>query len=189
MNGHYYLGVHSTSNINDGYMGSGNLIRKAVKKYGLENFSKEILFVFDNRKDAFAKEMELVDSSTLCDARCYNLSLGGGWPIRKPAYFIKEDQELIKWKLPKEEDELFDNNIEYKIGFITPITIDLEKLDPVTKSFCKMINDNTFLNPMNEAINKKKTHKVAEDCLLKLKGHPLFAGNIRVVKQYRNNSE
>lgn len=40
VNGKMYVGVHSTENLEDGYLGSGNLIKKAVKKYGRENFDR-----------------------------------------------------------------------------------------------------------------------------------------------------
>jgi hypothetical protein len=38
INGKYYYGVHSTNNIEDGYMGSGVVITKAYEKYGIGNF-------------------------------------------------------------------------------------------------------------------------------------------------------
>jgi group I intron endonuclease len=43
INGKQYVGFHTTNNLNDGYVGSGKLIMYAVKKYGKENFSREIL--------------------------------------------------------------------------------------------------------------------------------------------------
>ena len=43
INGKYYYGIHSTENIFDGYMGSGKTIVNAIKKYGVENFTKEII--------------------------------------------------------------------------------------------------------------------------------------------------
>jgi hypothetical protein len=40
INNHFYYGIHSTDNINDGYMGSGRRLNRALKKYGIANFNK-----------------------------------------------------------------------------------------------------------------------------------------------------
>ena len=73
INGKFYIGKHQTKNLNDGYMGSGKLIRNAIQKYGKENFSKEILHVFDSEEEMNAKEKELVVVSEMS----YNLCDGG----------------------------------------------------------------------------------------------------------------
>lgn len=69
--GKYYIGKHQTDNIDDGYFGSGKLIKRAVTKHGKDQFIKEILFVFDNEADMNSKEAELVvvseDTYNLCD--------------------------------------------------------------------------------------------------------------------------
>ena len=73
INGKYYIGKHQTKNLNDGYMGSGKLIISALSKYGIENFTKEILFIFDNPQNMNDKEKELV----VINENSYNLCPGG----------------------------------------------------------------------------------------------------------------
>jgi len=38
-----YVGKHSTSNLDDGYMGGGIYLNNAINKYGRKNFKREIL--------------------------------------------------------------------------------------------------------------------------------------------------
>lgn len=73
LNGKYYIGKHKTHNLNDDYMGSGVYLRRAIIKYGVENFSKEILHIFDNEIEMNEKEKELVT----INESTYNLKFGG----------------------------------------------------------------------------------------------------------------
>jgi hypothetical protein len=78
INGKYYIGKHVTIDLNDGYMGSGKLITKALKKYGKENFVKEILSFHENENDLNLAEERAIDTT---DKHSYNLQPGGkgGW--------------------------------------------------------------------------------------------------------------
>jgi hypothetical protein len=86
VNNKYYIGVHRTNNINDGYLGCGHYrgrklreqldtrLYRAFRKYGDNMFTTEVLYKFDNETDAFKKEKELID---ITDKSCYNDKPGG----------------------------------------------------------------------------------------------------------------
>jgi len=73
LNNKFYIGMHKTIDLQDGYMGSGKLIRAAIQKYGIKNFTKEILYIFDNEEDMKNKEKEIV----VLSEQSYNLCEGG----------------------------------------------------------------------------------------------------------------
>jgi len=77
LNNKIYIGLHETEDINDSYLGSGILLKKAIKKYGASNFKKEILFVYDNKTDMINKEKELVSEAFIARRDTYNMSKGG----------------------------------------------------------------------------------------------------------------
>ena len=77
VNGKIYIGKHETDNLDDGYLGSGNLLRRAIKKYGEENFKREILFECSTIEEMNAKEAELVNEEFLKRDDVYNIKLGG----------------------------------------------------------------------------------------------------------------
>lgn len=81
LDGKIYIGKHQTKDLNDGYFGSGKRLKYAQRKYGIENFEKEILFQFDNEADMNAKEAELVTEEFCLREDTYNLCPGGkgGW--------------------------------------------------------------------------------------------------------------
>lgn len=48
VNGKQYIGQHTTTKLDDGYLGSGKLMKLALKKYGEQNFKREILCFCDS---------------------------------------------------------------------------------------------------------------------------------------------
>ena len=77
VNNKIYIGLHSTDNIEDGYIGSGDILKKAIKKYGKDKFHREVLYVFHNRKESRIKEAEIVDEDFCKRLDTYNIALGG----------------------------------------------------------------------------------------------------------------
>jgi hypothetical protein len=78
VNGKTYIGQHTTENIDDGYIGSGKNILRAIKKYGKENFKKEILLYAKNEVALNFFERALVTPEFCALKTNYNLREGGG---------------------------------------------------------------------------------------------------------------
>ena len=82
-NGMIYIGQHRTTNIDDGYMGSGSVLERIYAEYRLKGlcikdyFKRDILFIFDNFNDMNKKEAEIVSKEFIARPDTYNIYLGG----------------------------------------------------------------------------------------------------------------
>jgi hypothetical protein len=123
LNGTYYVGMHSTDNLNDGYLGSGLRLRRSIRRNGKENFKLEILEFFSNRTDLSNREAKLVNEDLLKDPLCMNLKQGGfgGFvdDVHRDRFIEASKQNLIKGStkvkqlhLDKEWVKLFSNNVK-----------------------------------------------------------------------------
>lgn len=77
INGKYYIGRHATKNVNDSYMGSGIGIINAIKKYGKENFTKEVIAEAESAEALWNLEKEIVNEDVVKDPMSYNNAYGG----------------------------------------------------------------------------------------------------------------
>ena len=77
IDGKYYIGVHSSKSMDDSYLGSGHILKRAIKKHGTEAFTREIIFCAFSKEDAFAVEQELVTLEFTLDPNTYNICIGG----------------------------------------------------------------------------------------------------------------
>lgn len=77
INGKFYYGIHSTNNLKDNYLGSGVYLNRAIKKYGKENFKREILYYFDNREELVQSEIDIITEDVLKDKQNMNCQYGG----------------------------------------------------------------------------------------------------------------
>lgn len=100
--GEFYVGQHATTELNDGYLGSGVSLLESVKRYGKENFNKEILYIFDTEEEMNEKEIELVNESFLSHPLTLNKQPGGcGLKSARKTVVVFDGG---KWKRIKIED-------------------------------------------------------------------------------------
>ena len=128
-NGNFYIGMHSTNDLNDGYVGSGTRLKNLIYKHGKEIFNLEILEFLPNRKKLKERESEIVNSELLLEEKCLNLKPGGygGFNSKehqfkcsqaaglKHAERMKNDEEYRK-KCNKKTSE--SNKKRYQLGTI-----------------------------------------------------------------------
>ena len=91
VNNKEYIGFHSIKSMEsilcisseydsifeDGYLGSGKFIKRALEKYGPQNMKQELLLVSDDKDEAESLERELVNKEYVNRDDTYNISTGG----------------------------------------------------------------------------------------------------------------
>lgn len=76
LNNKRYIGKHSTTNINDGYLGSGRIILQAIERYGREHFERKIIHVVENESELNYWEKYYIEKyNTIAEG--YNITKGG----------------------------------------------------------------------------------------------------------------
>ena len=106
LSGRYYIGMHSTDDLNDGYLGSGTYLKRSINKHGKENHSIEILEFVNSREELAAREKEIVSLQEIAKKECMNLKVGGEGGFSRE--WIDKGRELAnkaKAKLIQEDPE------------------------------------------------------------------------------------
>jgi hypothetical protein len=117
LNGMFYIGIHSTNNLNDGYLGSGKRLKRSITKYGKENFKLEIIEFFDNRDLLVEKEKKLVNNELLRNPNCLNLR-----PDGEGGFISEEQQKQRAICANKKHNQLLKTNSEYRSNYIFKVS-------------------------------------------------------------------
>ena len=144
-------------------MGSGIAIKKAEEKYGIDNFSKDILQYFDTSDDAFRYEHDFITESVIQDPSCYNMKIGGsGWQnqyIKKNKIVVFDGEKNIQI-----DKEIYQKNKDK----YTPLNVGTVLVkDKENNIFRVSVTDERYLS--GELISANKGYKLTEEQLLKLK--------------------
>lgn len=189
IDGKYYIGCHQTNDLDDGYLGSGKFLKRAIKKYGTNAFIKEILFFFENKEDMFAKEKELVNEDLVLSENTYNLKVGGsgGNPGIVGAFAGRKHSVETKQKIrEKASNKIISEQTREKMSNNNWAKINIEKhRDHVRK-----------LGSMNGSMNKSYEHRkkisesmIAQGAQDKVKcPHCSKVGGSRLMKRWHFNN-
>jgi hypothetical protein len=114
VNNKIYIGCHQTYEINDKYMGSGDILKKALIKYGIDKFIKEILYDFETPEEMFLMERTIVNAEFVKRKDTYNIKIGGlgGWGNTKGKIFVKDNQNKYCW-VEKDDPRFLSGELVY----------------------------------------------------------------------------
>lgn len=154
LSGKYYLGMHSTDDLYDGYMGSGRRIRYSINKYGVDNHKKEIIEFCKSRKELLKREEEIVNLNEIAKEECMNLSVGGRGPLhyKHTEEARKKISESNTGRILSEEhkEKIRQGNLNKFVSEETRKKLRKQKLGK--------------LNPMSNGHKEETKLKISESC-------------------------
>jgi hypothetical protein len=156
--GRYYIGMHSTNNLEDGYMGSGKRLRYSLRKHGIDNHKKEILKFFESRELLIEAEKKAITPDMITDNNCMNIMSGG-----TGGFVSVEAQRKRAICANKIHNEKLKNDAEYRKNWLKKMSEGLKKAHKNGKLVCK-------LGGLNKGIPVKKEVKQKISNSLKGKG-------------------
>ena len=204
INNHFYYGIHCTDDLNDGYMGSGVLLHKAFKKYGIDNFNKEIIKYFNTWKDALEYEQNIVNEFLIKNPNCYNIARGGKAFAENNVIVFEPTQNknmMISNTDPRflsGELKAFDygkalvkdkNGNKFKISIKDPMYLNGEVI-PLTKGIKQTKEHRQKLSDANKKLVANKTHNWTNSCFVyKIENNKKISKRIQLeeLQNYLNN--
>jgi len=132
INNKIYIGKHQTTNINDGYLGSGTILKRSIEKYGADKFKREVLFECSNVAELNELEADIVNEEFIARLDTYNIKLGGyggfdfinstgknlyeGHDEQAKKNIKKAKIQAVKFHVKRKHDKELDNEYRQKLS-------------------------------------------------------------------------
>ena len=167
INGKIYIGQDKNNNPN--YYGSGDLIKKAIKKYGKKNLIKEVLCVCEKIDELNSKEKYYINEYNSTDKNIgYNIAIGGTNGTMLHRKHTKETKEKMKISaLGKKKSESHCKNIGLSKKGIPLSNEHKEKLSNSNPLKGKKIGPHS-IDVRKKISNSKKGKKASYETKLKM---------------------
>lgn len=151
----YYIGMHSTSNLDDGYMGSGKRLRYSLRKHGVNNHVKEILEFFETRELLIEAEINSITPDMITDTNCMNLKGGG------EGGFSSEEHQI---KASKGRGAYFVDKYRLDVDFKNKVDVNLNK----GRQKLYSLPNRKFDNFKNQTHSEESKEKMSEKAKLRV---------------------
>ena len=118
VNGKMYIGKHRSDSFDPNYYGSGFLLWRSIRKYGIENFKVEVIKYFDSEDEAYTYEYELIEKlNAVTNPNYYNMVPGGKGHIEetsntRDSRWMNNGESQVRVQ-PDKIDEYLSNGYNY----------------------------------------------------------------------------
>lgn len=190
INGKKYIGKHF-GELNDSYLGSGTLLKKAIDKYGENNFKKEILYISSSNEENNKKEIEFISAFNAVESdNFYNLASGGDGGDIFHSLPLEKQEQIKKNASQKNKGN---GNGMYGKHHSQETKQKLKQIDKSytqTESFKKTMSSVTTGNK-NGMYGKKHTEEAKKKMSEKKKGKKLGSenGNAKKIRAYKDEAK
>lgn len=133
----FYIGMHSTDDLDDGYFGSGKRLWFSINYHGKENHVKEILEFLPSRQSLKEREKEIVNKELIGEALCMNLQEGGGGGFISEEHMKKCTKAGGKGLIEK-----MNTDENFKIKILNTLSDARKKAHPYGKKYDNFKNKN-----------------------------------------------
>ena len=123
----YYYGMHSTDDLDDGYVGSGRRLKYSINKYGKENHKREIIEFVENRKQLKQREREIVNLNEIAKEKCMNLMVGGKGGFHKKSFGGNKGRYRGRVNSNKVINERLKTDVEFRNYWISQTSKGVKK--------------------------------------------------------------
>ena len=155
INKRYYLGMHSTNRLDDGYVGSGKRLWYELRKYGRDNFTIEILKYYNSREELIKAEKKLITEQVINKEDCLNLKTGGsgGFTLEQTRNGRKKTNRILEKKYGPNWNSITSKKYQDSLS-----EADKKELSEKIKKRQKEVNFNhaTFKGKKHSEESKKK---------------------------------
>jgi hypothetical protein len=152
INNKIYIGQDKNNRVN--YLGSGDLIKLSIKKYGKENFTKEILRICESQDELNYYEKHYISSYNSTDKTVgYNISFGGtNGTMFNRQHSYETKQKMSVSHLGKEKSDKHKENISKSLTG--------KKMSDETKQ--KMSNSNLYIGKQKGGLSEETKLKISK---------------------------
>lgn len=168
INGKIYVGKHISNSLTDSYYGSGIAIKKAIKKYGKENFTKEVLLICEDEDHQNKMEIFYIDKFNSLK-KGYNMTKGGegklGHKMSEKSKKKSSNSIKIFYKNNPERRKKISDFAKTRVGDKNPFfgkTLSKKHIKKLTKARIKAITGSK--NPSAVKIRCIELNKTFETC-------------------------